>query len=175
MFNKILVALDLSPMGRQVFEVGLQLAQNHAAQLFLLHVLSPQEDGYPNAGMVTSLDYSGLYSETLIRDYLQQLEAFKQKGLEWLQSLSTEATTAGVLAEFAQPLGNPGFTICDQATLWQADLIVMGRRSRSGLEEFLLGSVSNYVTHNARCSVLTVRPFAPAESAAVSPPQAQKA
>ncbi|MEO0350033.1 MAG: universal stress protein, partial [Cyanobacteria bacterium P01_A01_bin.15] len=40
---------------------------------------------------------------------------------------------------------------------WNADLIMMGRRGRSGFSELLLGSVSNYVMHHAPCSVLTVQ------------------
>jgi nucleotide-binding universal stress UspA family protein len=33
----------------------------------------------------------------------------------------------------------------------------MGRRGRTGLSELFLGSVSNYVTHHAPCSVLTLK------------------
>ena len=38
------------------------------------------------------------------------------------------------------------------------DVIVMGHRGISGLQEFFLGSVSNYVLHHAPCSVLIVQP-----------------
>ncbi len=38
-----------------------------------------------------------------------------------------------------------------------ADLIVVGRRGRSGLSELILGSASNYVLHHAPCSVLTLQ------------------
>jgi phage terminase large subunit GpA-like protein len=33
---------------------------------------------------------------------------------------------------------------------------MVGHRGRTGLSEFLLGSVSNYVMHHAPCSVLVV-------------------
>ena len=46
--------------------------------------------------------------------------------------------------------------ICDIASAWNADLIVMGRHGRLGLEELLMGSVSNYVTHHAHCAVLVL-------------------
>ena len=36
-------------------------------------------------------------------------------------------------------------------------MIVVGSRGLKGLKEMFLGSVSNYVTHHAPCSVLIVR------------------
>ena len=47
--------------------------------------------------------------------------------------------------------------ICNAAISWQADLIIMGRRGRTGLSELFLGSVSNYVLHHAPCAVLVVQ------------------
>ena len=46
--------------------------------------------------------------------------------------------------------------ICELAKFWNADLIIMGRRGRSGLAEVFLGSESNYVLHHAPCSVQIV-------------------
>jgi nucleotide-binding universal stress UspA family protein len=73
-----------------------------------------------------------------------------------LQSWSSQANTSGVNTEFTQNTGSPGRMICELATDWNADLIIMGRRGRSGLAEFFLGSVSNYVLHHAPCSVQIV-------------------
>jgi nucleotide-binding universal stress UspA family protein len=46
--------------------------------------------------------------------------------------------------------------IIDKAERWRADLIVVGSHGY-GFWGRLLGSVSNYVVHNAPCSVLVVR------------------
>jgi nucleotide-binding universal stress UspA family protein len=43
------------------------------------------------------------------------------------------------------------------AKSWQADLIVLGRRGLKGISEIFLGSVSNYIVHQALCSVLIVQ------------------
>jgi nucleotide-binding universal stress UspA family protein len=43
------------------------------------------------------------------------------------------------------------------ARSWPADLIVIGRRGRTGLKEALMGSVSNYVVHHAPCTVMVVQ------------------
>jgi nucleotide-binding universal stress UspA family protein len=39
----------------------------------------------------------------------------------------------------------------------EADLIIVGRKDRSGLEELLLGSVSSDVVHHAPCAVLVTQ------------------
>ena len=74
-----------------------------------------------------------------------------------MQSLTEEATKAGVKTEFKQTVGYPGRNICELAQTWSAELILVGSRGLTGLKEMFLGSVSNYVTHHAPCSVLIVR------------------
>lgn len=53
-------------------------------------------------------------------------------------------------------MGDSGPMICDTAKKWSADSIVMGRNQKSTLNEFFLGSTSNYVLHNTCCSVIVI-------------------
>ncbi|MEA5507155.1 universal stress protein [Halotia wernerae UHCC 0503] len=156
MLKKILVALDRSEMGQQVFEQALALAKLTQANLLLLHVLSPEEEGSPYLPMLSNVDYYPGFSGRSFELYQKQWDSFKDEGVKMLQSLSAQANTAGISTEFTQILGNPGRTICKLAANWGADLIVMGRRGRSGLTELFLGSVSNYVMHHVSCSVYIV-------------------
>ncbi|WP_373530410.1 universal stress protein [Nostoc sp.] len=153
MFKKILVALDHSQIGQQVFEQALDLAKLTQASLMLVHVLSPEEEGSPYVPTFSSFNYYPGLSSQSFELYQQQWETFKNKGIQMLQFFCNQATTAGVTTEFTQNIGNPGRIVCDLARSYDADLIVMGRRGRSGLTELFLGSVSNYVLHNATCSV----------------------
>ena len=159
MFQKILVALDTSSLNRSVFEEALGLAKALNANVMLLHVLSSEEEGSPDIYMMSHADYYQGYgmSSEIIQMERQRWEEFANKGLEMLQSLTDEATAAGVKTEFTQITGSPSRTVCEFARNWQADLIVMGRRGHSGLSELFMGSVSNYVLHHAPCSVLTVQ------------------
>lgn len=52
--------------------------------------------------------------------------------------------------------GEPQDRICEIAEEFTALGIIMGRREFAGRQEVLLGSVSNYVTHNAPCPVTVV-------------------
>ena len=156
MFRKILVALDRSDNAQQIYEHALSLAKVNNASLMLLHVLSHEENGSPYPPPFSYWNYNPQLSAQTWEFYQKQWETFKNEGLKILQSYAAEANTAGVNAEFRQILGNPGNVICDFARSWEADLIIVGRRGRSGLTEFFLGSVSNYVLHHASCSTLTI-------------------
>ncbi len=165
MFHKILVAIDHSTMGRRVFDEALLLAKLTNAHLMLLHVLSPYEEGYPDLGTLSSAVYYPGMHDNSVKQYIEQWESYKEQGLDQLRSYTEEATTLGLKAEFTQLPGSPGYVICDLARTWAVDLIIMGRRGLSGLRETLLGSTSNYVTHHAYCSVLTVHSQVSADEA----------
>ncbi len=158
MFHKMLVAIDNSKMSKYVFDEALYLAKSTNACLMLLHVLSPYEQGYPIMPALSSLVYYPKMQDEAVKAYLEEWETYKEQGLERLRSLAAKATALGVSTEFTQTPGTPGYAICDLACSWGADLIIIGRRGRLGLSEAILGSVSNYVTHHACCSVLTVLP-----------------
>lgn len=157
MFKNILVALDHSPISVNVYDEAIALAKANHAGLMLMHVLSPVDEGYP-LPIYPGPDsiYPTLHEEAL-KAYDHQWQEFQHQGLEELRTLAKQAIAAGVAAEFTQNVGDPGRVICEIARNWNADLIVMGRRGRSGLSELILGSVSNYVLHHASCSVLTIQ------------------
>ncbi|MGK7948357.1 MAG: universal stress protein [Xenococcaceae cyanobacterium] len=155
MFNKILVAIDDSTTSRKVFAAGLSLAKKTGASLMLLHVLSSKEKDDPSPFIYSDLKYNPNV-ETILEAYREQWQKFEQQGREFLQSLTEEANKAGVKTEFKQTFGYPGRKICSLAQTWSADLILVGSRGLTGLKEMFLGSISNYVTHHAPCSVLIV-------------------
>lgn len=113
---------------------------------------------YPEPGFIAAHGYHPtIHGETAVNYYMQRLEALEQKGIELLQSFAKKARTCGVEVEYVQATGSPGFMICKVASGREVDLILMGRHGRTGLSEFLLGSVSNYLLHHAPCSVLTIQ------------------
>jgi nucleotide-binding universal stress UspA family protein len=156
MFHKILVAVDISENGEKVLDAAIALAKATGASLMLLHVLSSEEEGSPNISMV-GLQYYPAIADEMAELHQKYWAAYEKRGLEMLRAYTNQASEAGVTAEFTQNFGSPGRTICELAYTWEADFIVMGRRGHSGLNELVLGSVSNYVLHHARCSVFTVQ------------------
>jgi nucleotide-binding universal stress UspA family protein len=62
----------------------------------------------------------------------------------------------GLRAEGQVATGNPAHQLVEAAVGWDADLIVLGTRGRTGLKRLLLGSVARAVLQHAPCSVLIV-------------------
>jgi nucleotide-binding universal stress UspA family protein len=150
MFEKILVTIDDAESSRSIFDEALMLTKVNQSSLMLIHVLAIVDNVYPGNTVI------GI-SESAMQAYAKRLEIRERTGIEKLQSLASEAIAAGIPTEFTQNIGDPGKLICEIATNWNADLIIIGRRGLRGLSELFMGSTSNYVLHHAPCSVLTIQ------------------
>lgn len=162
MFRKILAAVDVSPISESVFEEALFLAKAAHAQLALVHAFNLDEEGEHPAVNFSTLEPYSCNCGPDVQCYighptLEHFKAIDNPELHFLQAHVKQAAIQQVHGEFFVCLGNrTGPMLCNFARAWQADLIVLGRRGRSGLSELLLGSVSNYVVHHAPCSVHVV-------------------
>lgn len=154
MIDKILVAINYSENNKSIFDAAVSLAKTTGATLMIVYVLAEDEPGYP---VIPSYTYYPALDDYDYNLYRKKLEDYKQRGINFLQEKAKEAKAAGVNTEFIQLTGNPGRAICELASTWSADLVLVGSRGLKGLKEMFLGSVSNYVTHHAPCSVLIVR------------------
>ncbi|MDJ0707578.1 MAG: universal stress protein [Leptolyngbyaceae cyanobacterium MO_188.B28] len=156
-FKKILVALDHTIQSDEVMMHALDLAQTENGNLMLIHVLHPEPEPSTNYFIgVGAFAELNLYQQaTQIRQ--TQLQKRIEDVENWLKAYAQDAAARGILAEYIHVVGNPEVEICQIAQQWRADLIILGRRGRQGLTEFVLGSVSNYVMHHAPCSALVVQ------------------
>jgi nucleotide-binding universal stress UspA family protein len=128
--SKILVAIDGSKSAEKALEYAVQLAEKHRAEVTLLNV-----------------GESKLFSfkSKVVREVGERIlseAASKVKGLK----LKTQL-------EF----GSPAETIIEVAEKGNYDLIVVGSRGLSSVKRFLLGGVSDDVSHHAKRSVLIAR------------------
>ncbi|NEO26944.1 MAG: universal stress protein, partial [Kamptonema sp. SIO4C4] len=134
---------------------SLDLAKKEQSSLLLFHSLDWEFGGHFGVfnEIETDVDLSGGFTESVQEHIQENLQNFKT----WLKPYYQKAADAGVQVEMQCQVGSPGPLIRDLAKKWEADLIIMGRRGRSGLAEVLLGSVSNYVLHHVHCSVCVVQ------------------
>ena len=158
MFDKILVALDTSEPYEAVFEAALNLARAADAGLLILGVLSSDGTGnLPTVPYPSLAGYPFAVPESAWDACQKQYEICKRRGLETLSRLQRRAVDADIKAKIFQDFGSPGMVICDRAKAEKSSIVVVGTHGRKGLNEFLTGSVSSYVMHQAPCSVLVVR------------------
>ena len=158
MFHQLLVALDLSKNNESVFQTALDLAKTIHAKMMLIHVPSQEDPECPSMPALMMPDYVPSVGNTSVIEIYEKLwRDYLDKGLRMLQDFEEKAGAAGVVVEYTQNPGTPGKMLCETATSINADLIVIGRRGHSGWNEFITGSVSNYVMHHAPCSVLVVQ------------------
>jgi nucleotide-binding universal stress UspA family protein len=157
--QKILVAVDYQDLTPEIFDTALRLAKAYGSDLRVFYSLQKPLVPYSNTFIYGNLSgYGGVYSPEMMAIEQQLTEEVQQELQSWLAGFVKRAIAEGITATADYHIGEPGQQICLVAKDWNADLIVIGRHSRGGLSELLLGSVSNYVIHHAHCSVLVVQP-----------------
>jgi nucleotide-binding universal stress UspA family protein len=139
MFKKILVAVDGSSDSERAVSVAADLAKAHGSELHICHVFHIPERYTP--------------------DLAEPLRAAIQKdGEDILAHAVRTAESQGIKA--AQHLikeGHPAEAIVKLAERLQVGVIVVGVRGRTPDQMRTMGSVSEAVARNAKCSVLVVR------------------
>lgn len=92
------------------------------------------------------------YLESARADAMKRAQEAIANAREILASASLDVSdSVSVLVDPPQTI------IVNEATEWGADLIVLGSHGRSGVDRFLLGSVSESVAMHAPCSVEVIR------------------
>lgn len=152
--DRILATIDNSSRSQSVFDTSVSLARATGAKLMLLHILSEEDVDYP---ILPTYAYYAVLKGGDDSVFHKTFEEYEQRQVELLRNLTQKAIATGVDTEYAQLSGIPGREICELAGNWSADIILVGNRGLKGMKEMFLGSVSNYITHHAPCSVLIVR------------------
>ena len=141
MYDQILVPTDGSEGSHAAVEHAIDLATTYDATLHTLYVVD------------TSVGIDASVPGTL--DALE--EAGENAIDEVVKQAADVGTIEGVVAQ-----GAPHRAILDYVDEHDVDLVVMGTHGRTGLDRYLLGSVTEKVVRLSDAPVLTVR--MPAES-----------
>ncbi|MCU0543623.1 MAG: universal stress protein [Oscillatoriaceae cyanobacterium Prado104] len=157
-FKKIFAALDDSDLGHSVFDQTIELALANRADVMLFHCVTASSMGETAVPIPVDLGMNVQLMEQAYQAQYLELERQVQYARKFLQNYCDAAASRGVQVEFDCKMdGDAGQCICEASQNWGADLIVLGRRGRTGLAEAFLGSVSNHVVHRAASSVLVIQ------------------
>jgi nucleotide-binding universal stress UspA family protein len=153
-YRKILMAIDRTSSNSDVLDDALDLAQKQGAQMMFFYCLKQET-------VAKQEDRIATVAELVEADSLHAFDR-QQKGelghaQAWLETLTGLAEERGIVALAEAETGEPGQRICDLASRWGADVIILGQSSRGLLAECILGSVSSHVVHHAPCSVLLIK------------------
>ncbi|AHY48381.1 Universal stress protein UspA-related nucleotide-binding protein (plasmid) [Rubrobacter radiotolerans] len=136
--KKIMVAWDGSETAARAFEKAAEISSKFEAEL---HVVSVAQ--VPDYAETTE-EYQGA---------LEDAERFfERKGA----MLEEAARKYGVEYERKIIHGHPSRTLIEYAERGEFDLMVVGRKGRSALERFMVGSVTRRLAIYAPCPVLIV-------------------
>lgn len=138
MYDRILLPTDGSEATDRAVEEAIELAADMGAELHPLFVI---ED----------LTYAPEMTDERLEMQLRKI------GEEAIEAIRERAEVAGVSVRRAIENGTPHREILSYADREDIGLIVMGTHSRSGLDKYLLGSVTERVVRTAEVPVLTVR------------------
>ena len=139
-YNKIVVAIDLSSDSQKVIDTALKVAGEDVGKIHLVHVVEPIAAAY-------SMDA-----------YAININELQQEALSIAaDNLGEIASKSGISSDNQHTLlGSPAIEIRNLASELEADAIVIGSHGHSGWK-ILLGSTANKVLHGACCDVLTVK------------------
>lgn len=85
------------------------------------------------------------------------MKQWRTDGEELVESVARHLFSAGFKTETRVEEGEARELILDCAKEWNPDLIVLGSHGKTGLDRFLLGSVSESIARHAHCSIQIVR------------------
>lgn len=135
--EKLLLATDLSLFGEGAIRESIKLAKTCSSKLFVVSVVE------------TNPEY-----ETIAPGLVEKAEKETRQHLESVKSM---ATKEGVDCELIARQGeNPYEYIVEEAAKNKADMIITGRRGRTGLKRLMMGSETAKVIGHAPCNVLVV-------------------
>ena len=152
---KLLIAYDGSNCADAALDDLNRAGLPHAAEVLVLSVadvLLPPDTGAPNEAdpewLVAAIDKARARS-------LRAVEEARAMALRASERIQAEHLRWEVRAEACGD--SPAWAVIDKARDWNADLVLVGAHGHSGTGRMVLGSVSQRVVADARCSVRVAR------------------
>ena len=138
MYDEILFPTDGSDAAEAALDHAIGMADAYDAQLHVLYVVDTTYAGVGAAGNTN-------------------INSLREEGESVLSSTADRIEDAGRPVETVLKEGHPYDEILAYSEAG-IDVIVMGTRGRSGVDRYLLGSVTEKVVRTAEPPVFTVRP-----------------
>ncbi|MCX6653304.1 MAG: universal stress protein [Methanomassiliicoccales archaeon] len=127
----VLLATDGKQHSEKAVNYAFEHASLHKAHLYVVFVVSPKAE--------------------------EDKEKIIQFGRNELEKLKTAAAKHGVQVTTLLEAGNPYETVLGVSERINANAIIVGTSGKTAIDRVLIGSVSEYIVRNAKCTVIVVK------------------
>lgn len=152
-YQRIVVALDGSPLAEAVLPFVEPLALAFGAEMTIVYARPPLESTF--AG---EMEMSGIGMGGAVESIYEADEAIERGDASYLGMMRKRLSRRGLTVHTSVPRMRAAAAIVAAARRTDADLIAMTTHGRSGIGRALLGSVADEVLRHAPCPVLLVHP-----------------
>ena len=142
--KKILMPIDRSGYREKILAYGISLGKTWGAELTAIHVIDPGR-GVPG-GRVREKE-------------MEREEQAKREGMLVLDAINPMISKQGIniKKEVIEKSDSIAKAIIGYAKQNDYDVIIVGTKGMTTVEEFFLGSVANNVIHHTHCPVFAIR------------------
>lgn len=143
MYKRVLVPLDGSELAERVLPYAVLVAKALSSHVILLRIFEsvPEQWADPAHGR-----------------YLDQLtSSFRDQAIEYLEGIAAPLRQEGLTVTCSAHEGSPADLIINEASREPDTLIAMSTHGRSGINRWVMGSVTDKVLHAVDAPLLIVR------------------
>ncbi|PJJ84273.1 universal stress protein [Mucilaginibacter auburnensis] len=149
--KKVLIGIDNSNIAEHAAQYGFELAVAFKAEVGLVNVVEPIVA--PMGGSIDPMGGTSLPEMTSVDAELMDIQNQSSKKL--VDRIADEFGAGLSVTHFTE-FGDTADGILQACAEFNADVIVVGTHSRSGLDRLLMGSVAEHVVRHAMVPVFVV-------------------
>ncbi len=145
--NKIMVACDFSEYSIEALKYAVELAENLKSDLIIVNVINERD--------VNSIRMAAMYSGAISED--EFIKDKTESRLKRIDKLIEEISPGCLPIKKLFKIGIPFRELIQAVKDEDADLVVMGPKGRSNLEDILFGSTAEKMFRHCPVPLLSIR------------------
>jgi len=152
--KKILVPTDFSEQAGYALDFAYQIALKSTAEIILINVVD-----YPGLSSVWGGGMNVIGGAEPPLDNLDEsfINNLLTRSRDEMSNMVKKLNDGSVKITQLVEVGNPYFIIAEKIEQEQVNLVIMGTKGATGLEEVLIGSNTERVVRHAKCPVITIK------------------
>jgi nucleotide-binding universal stress UspA family protein len=145
--NKIMVAFDFSEYSIEALKYAVELAEDLKADIIITNVINEKD--------VNSIRMAAMYSGAISED--EFIKDKTERHLQRIDKLIEEISIGQLPIKKVFKVGIPFRELIQAVKDEDVDLVVMGPKGRSNLEDILFGSTAEKMFRHCPVSLLSIR------------------